>query len=42
MSQKDYLINELGRFGFDWRNVEEIPDDLLDYLPENLDNENET
>lgn len=35
MSQKEYLMNQFSGMGF--RRVSEIPDEMLDYLPENED-----
>lgn len=40
MTKRAYIANELSGRGY--RNFEDIPDELFDYLPENLDNEDET
>ena len=40
MSNKDYIVNELGeRFNFNQFTIEDIDDSILDYLPENFEDE---
>lgn len=39
MTKKSYVLNELRCYGF--RRFDDIPDEMFDYLPENLDLTNE-
>jgi hypothetical protein len=39
MTQKTYILNQLRCYGF--KRYDDIPDEMFDYLPENLDLSNE-
>lgn len=39
MTQKNYAVKELSCYGFN--KFEDIPEEMLDYLPENLDQDND-
>ena len=35
MTQKTYVLNQMRCYGYE--RIDEIPDEMLDYLPENMD-----